>query len=81
MTKKKKNKNQCNRMCPDFPVIAKNYFLPIRLNKKNPWWIGHMTFPAVDTLVNSRFKQQALLNWTTFKSSFEVFCLRRFKKQ
>lgn len=61
MTKKKKNKNQCNRMCPDFPVIAKNYFLPIRLNKKNPSWIVHMTFPAVDTACKLSFQTASLI--------------------
>ena len=58
---KKKNKNQCNRMCPDFPVIAKNYFLPIRLNKKNPSWMGHMTFPAVDTACKLSFQTASLI--------------------
>lgn len=57
----KKNKNQCNRMCPDFPVIAKNYFLPIRLNKKNPSWIGHMTFPAVDAACKLSFQTASLI--------------------
>lgn len=52
----KKNKNQCNGMCPDFSVIAKNYFLPIRLNKKNPSWIDHMTFPAVDAACKLSFQ-------------------------
>lgn len=57
----KKNKNQCNRMCPDFPVIANNYFLLIRLNKKNPSWIGHMTFPAVDTDCKLSFQTASLI--------------------
>lgn len=32
----KKNKNQCNRMCPDFPVIAKKLFSTNQVKQEKP---------------------------------------------
>lgn len=58
---KKKTKTSVIECVLTFQSLQKNYFLPIRLNKKNPSWIGHMTFPAVDAAYKLSFQTASLI--------------------